>query len=70
MRKNHRGINKCDWCGKFVSWADSKSVFTPDTEFTAEKMAFYHPECLTEAKERVIHMTKEALTILDKSVIV
>ena len=50
VNKPSKGRNpdfKCIICGKYVSYKDIdsgkiKSKFTPDTEFTNERMEFWH----------------------------
>lgn len=42
-----RMYNKCAACGKFLSWDSAVSTFVPDSEYTIEKVEWFHPECLT-----------------------
>ena len=36
---------KCDVCGKFVKTEDHKTVFTPDSYYTDEKIQDFDKEC-------------------------
>ena len=36
---------KCDVCGKFIKPEDHKTVFTPDSYYTEEKILDYDKDC-------------------------
>lgn len=46
MKKNARGLNRCDICGLFRRWRRLKVQFTPDTAFTCEEVSYRCLSCL------------------------
>lgn len=46
-------MNRCELCGLFRAWRDLFVDFTPDTAFTAERVAYRCRKCRREAEARL-----------------
>lgn len=47
---------KCDICGKFIAYKDiptkTNTYYTPETEYSTEKIEFVHLKCETNITKR------------------